>query len=111
MFLFSEFLNDYKEATGMNNRELAMKMGVHENTVQYWAAANRYPTMDVAQDALSKIGYELRVEKVTAPGGSRSKNPEDLSRADYEKRIYERGRNSAFQDIKHQVNAVFNKYI
>ncbi len=111
MFSFSEFLDNYKEYTGMNNRDLALKMGVHENTMQRWISETGYPTMDVAQTALSKIGYELRVEKMTAIGGSKSKLRENLSQADYEKKIYEHGRNSAFQDIKHQMNQVFNKYI
>ena len=111
MFLFSEFLSDYKECTGMTNRELAIKMGVHENTMQSWASGTRYPTMDAAQDALRKIGYEIRVEKTTAPGGSNSKNPKDLSQAEFEKAIFERGRNSAYQDIKKKVTNVFDKYI
>ncbi len=94
----------------MNNQDLAKAMGVHVNTIQRWTTEKGYPPLDIAQGALKRIGYDLQAVRNENAHRKNAKG-EDLSPVEYEKAIYERGRNSAFQDIKKKVNNVFDTYI
>ena len=108
MFTIDAFLNAYMKKEKLKQTDLAKRLGLHINTLRNWLSCRSYPSMDVTQDVLSKLGYDVIIvdKQDTDTSKSIAERKPVCSFTSYEMAIYERGRKSVYEELSDKIAPV-----
>ena len=60
---FADWLRAKRKAMNMNQQELADLINVHMTSIGRWEREEAYPTLDMAEDIISKLGGKLVIRE------------------------------------------------